>query len=637
NQTQAAYPTDSCIHQLFEAQVEQTPGATALVDARQSLSYAALNAEANRLSHHLIASGIRPGDLVALCVERGPAMISSLLAILKAGAAYVPLDPSYPAERLAVILDDAQPRLLLVDATGRQALGALAATTARLDLDAALPADLAASNPQLPATGVRAAGVRATDLAYVIYTSGSTGKPKGVMIEHRSLVASTQARRAVYPQGPDTRFMLLSSIAFDSSVAGIFGTLTTGATLCIPDAQTAKDPGAIGRFIATHSVNTLLCVPSLARLVLASLAKAGGTSLGELIVAGEACPVTLVHECSAFAPPIALYNEYGPTEATVWASVHRCAPDEAGPVPIGRPIQNTRLYLLDEQGLPVPLGVPGELYVGGAGVARGYLNRADLSAESFLSDPFSSLPDARMYRTGDLARWRDDGVLDFLGRNDQQLKIRGFRVEPGEIEALMLSHPGVREAAVIARETTPGASRLIAYLSVEPPLDGRDTRKSLRPFLSSCLPEHMLPSAFVVLERLPLTPNGKLDRLALPAPQAEDFALRQYEAPKGETELLLASLWAELLGLEPIGRHDHFFELGGHSLLAVQMTLRARETFGVELSLKALFEQPTLLALADLINTLQIALYESDELLSLEQEMASLSESELLAIVSKDA
>jgi syringomycin synthetase protein SyrE len=345
----------------------------------------------------------------------------------------------------------------------------------------------------------------------------------------------------------------------------------------------------------------------------------------------------LVQECAGFEPAIALYNEYGPTEATVWASVHRCTPDEQGSVPIGRPIPNTRLYLLDKQGLPVPLGVPGELYVGGAGVARGYLNRPSLNAEHFLTDPFGLTDEARMYRTGDLVRMRDDGVIEFLGRNDQQVKIRGFRVEPGEIESLMLTLPGVREAAVIAREDAPGAMRLVAYLSVEPHLAGRNASSTLRPYLTSQLPDYMVPAAFVVVERLPLTPNGKLDRRALPAPRTEDFAYRQYEAPNGETEALLAAIWTDLLGLERIGRHDDFFELGGHSLLAVQVTLRARETFGVEVPLRGLFEHPSLLALADLINTLQLAQYESDELLDLQQEMASLSESELLAIVSKDA
>jgi syringomycin synthetase protein SyrE len=633
NQTREDYPTHLCIQHLFEEQVLRTPDACALVDARQAFTYAELNAQANRLAHHLTATGVQPGDLVAICVERSAAMISGLLGILKAGGAYVPLDPTYPAERLASIVEDARPRLLLADPVGRAAVGTLQEGTRYLALGQALAAQTSTRDPRWDATGLTP-----THLAYVIYTSGSTGKPKGVMIEHRNLVASTLARRTVYGPATDKRFLLLSSIAFDSSVAGIFGTLVSGGTLCIPAADTARDPQAIARFIDEQAVTSLLCVPSLGRLVLASLAGANGHgSLREMIVAGEACPTQLVQECADLEPAIALYNEYGPTEATVWATVHRCTAEDQGTVPIGRAIPNSRLYVLDEQGRPVPLGVPGELYVGGAGVARGYLDRAQLNAEHFLADPFGLDDEARMYRTGDLVRMRADGVLEFLGRNDQQVKIRGFRIEPGEIEALMLTLPGVREAAVIAREDTPGAMRLVAYLSVEPHLAGRNASSTLRPYLTSQLPDYMVPAAFVVVEQLPLSPNGKLDRRALPAPRDEDFAYREYEAPNGETEELLAQIWADLLGLERIGRHDNFFELGGHSLLAVQVTLRTRETFGVEVPLKGLFEHPSLPALADLINSLQLAQYESDELMDLQQEMASLSESELLAIVSKDA
>ncbi|MBO1537086.1 non-ribosomal peptide synthetase, partial [Pseudomonas sp. OA65] len=633
NQTEVDYPTGLCIQQLFEEQVRRTPDTCALLDSRQSLSYAELNAQANGLAQQLIAAGVLPGDLVAICVERGVAMITGLLGILKAGGAYVPLDPTYPAERLAAIIEDARPRLLLADPVGRAAVGTLQEGTRYLAIERALATSSSNRDPQPDSVGLTP-----EHLAYVIYTSGSTGKPKGVMIEHRNLVSSTLARGTVYGPATGKRFLLLSSIAFDSSVAGVFGTLASGGTLCIADADTARDPDAIARFIGEQGVTSLLCVPSLGRLVLASLGSGNGHgSLQEMIVAGEACPAQLVQACTALEPAIALYNEYGPTEATVWTTVHRCTAEDLGTVPIGRAIPNSRLYVLDEQRQPVPLGVPGELYVGGAGVARGYLDRTALNAEHFLSDPFAPGDEPRMYRTGDLVRLRADGVVEFLGRNDQQVKIRGFRIEPGEIEALMLTLPGVREAAVIAREDTPGATRLVAYLSVEPHLAGRNASSTLRPYLTSQLPDYMVPAAFVVVEHLPLSPNGKLDRRALPAPGNDDFARRQYEAPNGETETLLAQIWTDLLGLERIGRHDDFFELGGHSLLAVQVTLRARETFGVEVPLRGLFEHPSLLDLADLINTLQLAQYESDELLDLQQEMASLSESELLAIVSKDA
>ncbi|HET7863472.1 MAG TPA: non-ribosomal peptide synthetase, partial [Burkholderiaceae bacterium] len=320
-----------------------------------------------------------------------------------------------------------------------------------------------------------------------------------------------------------------------------------------------------------------------------------------------------------------------PTEATVWATVHRCLPDERAPVPIGRPIRNTRIYLLDPQGRPVPVGVAGELCIGGRGVARGYLNEPGLTAAAFQPDPFDPRPGARMYRTGDLARYRPDGVLDFLGRNDQQVKIRGFRIEPGEIEARLVEQAGVREAVVLAREDVPGQKRLVAYVTLAGDAVAAGMATRLRAGLEDGLPEYMLPAAYVLLDALPLGPNGKLDRRALPAPTGEAYAHRHYDVPRDGVERTLADLWSKLLAVDRVGRHDRFFELGGHSLLAIQLVMRVRETFGVDLSLKVLFERQSLEALADLITSLQLASYESSELEALEQQLQTLSEEQLLA------
>ncbi|MET0777668.1 MAG: amino acid adenylation domain-containing protein [Pseudomonas mandelii] len=589
NATDASCPDHLCIHHVFEAQVARDPEATALIVEGETLSYAELNVRANRLARRLIEQGVGPDRRVAICVERSAGMVVGLLAILKAGGAYVPLDPTYPGDRLAYILADTAPVLVLADAAGRQALGEALQAHTVLDPNEVLTE--AEGNLQIP-------GLTPHNLAYLIYTSGSTGQPKGVMIEHRGLVASTLARTTVYQPGADAVFLLLSSVAFDSSVAGIFGTLTTGGALCLPGSNAVVDPHIISRLLIENNVTSVLMVPSLARLVLPQVAQLGYGQLRQVIVAGETCPAKLVHEVTSSFTHVELFNEYGPTEATVWAAVHRCSFEDVDPVPIGRPIANARVYLLDAHGVPVPLGAVGEMYIGGAGVARGYLNLAELTAERFLLDPFAGKPDARMYKTGDLARYLPNANLVFLGRNDDQVKIRGLRIEPGEIAARLSGHPAIREAVVEVQGVDPD-KRLVAYVVAQPeaglPLAGR-----LRDYLSECLPDYMVPSAFVLIERLPLTPNGKLDRKALPAPEGESFAHEVYEAPQGETETILAALWSELLGVEQVGRHDHFFALGGHSLMAVQLMQRVRR-YGLECSLSDIFEHPRLAHLASRI------------------------------------
>jgi len=593
NDTQQAYPQEHCIPQWFEAQAARAPQAPALVFEGRSLGYADLNARANRLAHHLIALGVRPEGRVAVALERGPDLIVAVLAVLKAGGGYVPLDPAYPAERLGFMLEDSRPRVVLTQASVQERLpaGRALMTASVLELDA--PQAPWLQRPDTNPDPV-ALGLDPEHLAYVIYTSGSTGSPKGVAVSHRNLAHSTHARLRCYPE-PVQRFLLLPSVAFDSSVAGIFWTLCTGGALVLPTDAERPDVQALGRLMAAHTVSHLLCVPSLYAALLADATPQTLASLRAVVVAGESCPGSLVQEHAARVPAGAMYNEYGPTECSVWASVERFDAQRAGPVSIGRPIANTRIYLLDSHGEPVPVGVAGEIHIGGAGVTRGYLNRPELTAERFAEDPFHG---GRMYRTGDLGRWLPDGRIEFLGRNDQQVKVRGFRIELGEIEAQLSKQPGVGEAAVLAREDSPGDKRLVAYLVGQPGTP--PVVQDLRQALAQVLPEYMVPVAYVVLEGLPLTPNGKLDRRALPTPEDAAYGRQGYEAPQGEVETALAQIWAEVLKIERVGRHDHFFELGGHSLLAVHLAERMRRQ-GLAADIRTLFAQPTLAALAQAV------------------------------------
>ncbi|WXK35240.1 amino acid adenylation domain-containing protein (plasmid) [Mycetohabitans rhizoxinica] len=580
NATQQAYPKHRCVHQLFEAQVERTPEATALVYKDQTFSYAQLNTQANRLAHQLIELGVKPDACVAICVQRSPALVVGLLAILKAGGAYVPLDPSYPSERLAHILADAAPSIVLADAAGRAALGDVALAECTV-LD---PTIL----PVLPDTNPSVAGLTPRHLAYVIYTSGSTGTPKGVMVEHRGVVNLALAQIACFGVQPTSRIVQFASFSFDASASEIFMAFGSGAALYLPPEIARQDRQALWDYLASHAITHATLPPALLQhgVDLSSL----GPSL-TLILAGEAPSATLVRD---LAEQGTVLNAYGPTETTVCATAWRGARDFSGEVPIGRPIANTRIYLLDAHGQPVPLGAVGELYIGGAGVARGYLNRPELTAERFVPDPFSEDADARLYKTGDVARYRPDGNLEFLGRNDEQVKIRGFRIEPGEIAACLTAHPQVRDAVVLA--TGEGsAKRLVAYVQAEA---NEHLASTLRAQVAASLPEYMVPSAFVQLNAFPLTPNGKLDRRALPAPDDAALAHQAYEAPQGELETTLAAIWAELLGVKQVGRHDSFFALGGHSLLAMRLINRVRTALGVDLAIRTLFEVPTLAGLA---------------------------------------
>jgi len=593
NATDLLHTHELCIQQLFEAQVRKTPDAIAVVYKDQELTYAALNARANRLAHRLRELGARPDSLVAIRAERSLDMVVGPLAVLKAGAAYVPLDPAQPLERLRQLLTDSAPIALLVQ--GDVSEGFAADMPEGLSIvDLSLPFEAYPDTDPAPTE----TGLKPDNLAYVIYTSGSTGKPKGVMVEHRNLVASTLARHASY--GEVGRFLLLSPIYFDSSVAGIFGTLTSAGTLVVAEQAALRDPSQLDAVLRRQRINTLLCVPALYGNYLEFAgSRHQARHLTKVIVAGETCPPSLVARSAAQEPQANLFNEYGPTEGTVWATMHPCVEGFTGrSVPIGRPVAGVRIYILDAQERPVPAGVAGQIHIGGSGVARGYLNRPDLTEERFVADPFSAEPGARMYKTGDMGRWLSDGTIEFLGRNDFQVKLRGFRIELGEIETALLQHPAIREAAVIAREGSTGEPQLVAYV-----VGGEAFRaEEFRSHLASRLPEYMVPAAYVQMRALPLTPNGKLDKGALPVPGADAYATREYEAPQGEIETTVASIWSSLLKVEQIGRHDSFFALGGHSLLSVQVASRLRAALHVDIPLSALFASSSLADFARLVS-----------------------------------
>ncbi|POD68866.1 hypothetical protein BKM17_26365 [Pseudomonas syringae group genomosp. 3] len=580
------YPENACVHRLFEQQVERRPHAVALIYEGQQTSYAELNARANRLAHQLIVLGVKPDTRVAICMKRSPALLVGLLAVLKAGGAYVPLDPDYPAERLMDILQDCSPVALLTDSAGRDVLGDTGLNT-NIVIDSNVLPDFPETNAQVP-------GLTSRHLAYVIYTSGSTGKPKGVMVEHRNLTSQATALQHRYDVTEQDRLLLFASISFDMSVEDIFVSLTNGASLVVRTDQWLNSEYDFARLCAVNKV-TYLNIPSafFIRLAIAQPEIDLPTTLRQIVFGGEASyPPALQAWSNRKGHRPALFNAYGPTETTVNATLLKVLPNNVMHS-IGRPIANTRTYVLTADGQPAPLGAAGELYIGGACVARGYLNRQQLTSQVFIDDPFSAVPGARMYKTGDLARYLPDASLVFLGRNDHQVKIRGFRIELGEIEARLAEHPQVLETSVIA--VGDGADRrLVAYVVAEP---AESLAGALRAHLATRLPEYMVPAAFVRLNALPLTPNGKIDRKALPVPDDDAFARQVYEAPQGEVEAALAGVWAQLLKLEKVSRHDNFFALGGHSLLAVQM-ISALASLGYSLSLNELFQYSVLSHLA---------------------------------------
>ncbi|WP_340123563.1 amino acid adenylation domain-containing protein [Methylobacter svalbardensis] len=594
NATGIDYPRSNTIHGVFEAVARQHPQAVALVYREHRLSYAELNAQANRLAQRLRAQGTEPEKRVALCIPRCPELLVGILAILKAGTVYVPVDPAYPKERLAYLLQDAGCEWLL---TGTALLPGLdcgtMATICVDEIDAY--AGYSSDNPEIP--------LHADHAAYVIYTSGSTGKPKGVVVSHGNLMHSTRARNAYYKETVGC-YLLLSSFAFDSSVAGIFWTLSQGGCLCLPEDDQIKNPAALGALIERRRVTHLLALPSLYELLLEHVPTVALTTLNTVVVAGEACthPLTELH-CKRL-PDTALFNEYGPTEATVWSSVYAVTqPQDKALVPIGKPIGNMRIYVVDDALQLLPVGVAGELLVGGAGVSRGYLDQAGLTAEKFIPDPFGAAG-GRLYKTGDRARYLADGNIEFLGRLDQQVKIRGYRIELGEIEVCLLRHPSIKAAAVLVREEVPGNKRLTAYLVGE---SGNTTdTDDLKAHIKHRLPEYMLPSAWLWLDAMPLNANGKLDRNALPASANPTDNAASYVAPRDEAEEAVADIWREVLGVQQLSIHDDFFELGGHSLSGVQVTAKVQELFNIEVPVNILFEAATVAKFVDRMAEYQV-------------------------------
>ncbi|MFC3653321.1 amino acid adenylation domain-containing protein [Dyella humi] len=638
NQTEAPYPADRCVQHLFEEQVAKTPDAIAVVRDDTQLTYTELNAQANRLAHRLISLGVRLDSRVAICADRHPHMVAGVLAILKAGGAYVPLDPSYPSQRLAEVLHESQPLLILTDTNGRRALGDDAASgLLNLSLDDGVCSDVASdagADPDIHA-------LTPSHLAYVVYTSGSTGRPKGVAMSHQPLVnlIHWQNHAVTHPSG-QLRTLQFAALGFDVAFQEIAATLCAGGCLVLVDEAIRQDPFELIRYAQSQHVERLF-LPVVALQSLAEAAMDTGAhfpALRHVSTSGAQLRITpAIQQLFKRLPHCRLHNQYGPAESHVVTEFTMPeAVDTWQALPsIGGPIPNTRIYLLDHHGQPVPSGAIGEIYIGGVGVASGYLNRPELTDERFLQDPFCAQPGGRMYRSGDLARHRPDGSLEVIGRADQQVKIRGFRVEPGEIEARLAEHPAVREAVVLAREDVPGDKRLVAYVTAQ--ADAAIDALVLRGHLAQQLPDYMIPSAFVPLDVLPVTPNGKLDRKALPAPDGEALAHRAYEAPQGEIEQRLAEIWSELLGVERVGRHDDFFELGGHSLLVIQLFTRLRDNFGIDIPLAKIINAPTIASLALIVMNGQIELFSTDDIDRISGELSDLSAEDIRALLdSKD-
>ncbi|PMB23516.1 non-ribosomal peptide synthetase [Fischerella thermalis] len=591
NNTGVAYPQQQCIHELFEAQVERTPDAVAVVFESEQLTYCELNTRANQLAHYLRFLGVKPEVLVGICVERSLDMVIGLLAILKAGGAYVPLDPSYPKQRLGYMLEDSQPSVLLTQQHLIETLPTHKAQIICID-DWEQIGNQSTENPTSKIT--------VDNLAYVIYTSGSTGKPKGAMNTHKGICNRLVWMQHTYQLTSQDAVLQKTPFSFDVSVWEFFWTLMSGACLVIAQPEGHKDTNYLVKLIAQQQVTTLHFVPSMLQVFLEAEGLEKCQSLVRVIASGEALPVQLQQRFFARLNA-QLHNLYGPTEAAVDVTFWQCKKDDLSnqnTPPIGRPITNIQIYILDRYLNPVAVGVTGEVYIGGVGVGRGYLNRPDLTAEKFIPNPFSKDKEAtRLYKTGDKARYLPNGDIEYLGRIDNQVKLRGLRIELGEIEAVISQYPAVRETVVVVRSDSVDAKHLVAY--VVPQTEQTLTIAELRNFLESKLPNYMIPAAFVILEALPLTPNGKVDRKALPTPDTARPELEAiYQPPQTEVEKRIAYIWREVLNVEDVGIHDNFFELGGHSLLLVQVHSKLQKIFQRDFSLVEMFQYPTISHLA---------------------------------------
>jgi amino acid adenylation domain-containing protein len=627
NQTKTPELPYQCIHHWFAAQCQQTPDNIAVVFEGQKLTYQELNIRANQLAHYLQNLGVSSEQLVGICVERSPLMVIGVLGILKSGAAYVPIDPNYPAERKAYILADTQMPLLLTQASLAANLKANNLTTICLDTDW----DAINQQPQVNPFSQ----TNAQNLAYVIYTSGSTGKPKGILIEHYGLVNYLNWCTQAYKVEQGSGTLVHSSLGFDLTITSLFSPLLVGSQVeLLPEHQGIETLAETIK--ARTNLSLVKITPAHLELLsqqLSPQAAAGRTNT--FIIGGENLTTQHINFWQQFAPDTVLINEYGPTETVVGCCIYQVAKTSnySGSIPIGHPIANTQLYVLDQYLQPVPKGVIGELYIGGAGLARGYLNQPELTAQKFIPHPFSDEPEARLYKTGDQVRFRVDGTLEFLGRLDNQVKLRGFRIELGEIESLLCLHPMVKDAVVMVREDVVGDQRLVAYLVVQP--ESSLSVGDLRSFLQKKLPDYMIPSAFVPLQTLPLTVNGKVDRKALAAPDKINADIEQsFIAPRNSLEAQIADIWSEVLRVEKVGIHHNFFTLGGHSLLVTQLISRIRDALTVELLIQDVFANPTVAELSVIV-TQKLAEQVDDESLARSlAELDDLSDEDIQAILS---
>ena len=602
NSTAAEFPENVCVQELFEEQVKKTPQALAVIYENQQLTYAELNRKANQLARYLRTQGVGPDQLVAVCLERSLEMVIGILGIIKAGGAYVPLDPSYPSERLEYMLNNSAPRLILTQERLKSTLPATAAQMIALDTQWSEVAEYEDTDID-PGT----LGLSPQNLVYVVYTSGSTGQPKGIQMPHRAMVNLVHWHPTYFAESQAGRTLHFAALGFDVAFQEVFVTLCFGGTLLLINQMDRLDPQFLTKLIQAKNVQRIIMPFSALQNVVTSINAANMSlpHLKDVVSSGEQLRITpAISEFFKRHPSCQFQNHYGPAETHVVTSWSLAVnPDEWNDFPpIGRPVANSQIYILDGYKQPVPIGIPGEIYIGGVQVSRGYLNRPELTAERYIEDPFSKENGARLYKTGDVGRFRTDGAIEFLGRNDDQVKIRGFRIELGEVEANLRQHTRVREAVVIAREDVPGDKRLVAYLTQtdEAPLSVED----LRTHLKLALPEYMVPSAFVTLTTLPISPNGKLHRKALPAPGLDAYSVTNYVSPQGEVEQTLARIWQKLLRVERVGRNDNFFDLGGHSLLAMQVIARMREDLGMELSPNVLFDNQTIARLAEYIGAL---------------------------------
>lgn len=638
NSTRPAQASRKLVHHLFEDEALRSRTTVAIEHGESTITYSQLDDLADRVAERLLALGVGIDEVVGVCTGRSPEMVVALLAIFKAGAVYMPLDPDHPPDRLREMIADAKPRVVLIRSGQEPPVPASSIEWIELDTGAVAPSNDGIQRGRLTGSRLLEGSQTGSSLLYVIYTSGSTGRPKGTGITHQAIVNLIEWQRSALPDTRGCRVLQLAALSFDVSIQEVLTTLCGGGTLILLDEWIRRDAAALTRFIAENAIQRLFVPPLLLQSVAEHVASTGVApeSLEDVVAAGEQLRITPdIRQLFCLLSRCRLHNHYGPTETHAASAL--TLPEDRTEWPdfprIGRGVDHARLYVLDTVGGVAPLGVPGELFIGGGAVARGYLNKSDVTAERFIADRYSRELGGRLYRTGDVVRWSKDGILEYLGRRDNQVKIRGYRVEPGEIEAQLVTHCAVKEAAVLAREDVPGNKRLVAYiLSTDA---GAPTPVVLREYLEGKLPEYMLPSAFVVMQKFPLTSNGKLDRRSLPPPGPEAFIEREYKAPQGSVEVMLAEIWADLLGVQRVGREDSFFDLGGHSLLATRLTSRIRRLLDLELAVKSVFDAPTVRALAALIEVrMSVRLTEDEESLNaavgeIRADISEMSEEEI--------